>query len=91
MFVIRGEYFGRKHYGTIMGFMDLVQMFGLVLGPVFAGWVFDTIGSYRLAFISFAIAAAIAMMLMLIVRRPVPREARIMAQNGYHSGPTTVT
>ena len=72
MYAIRGEYFGRQHFGTIMGFMDLVQMFGIVLGPVFAGWIFDVTGSYRIAFISFAIAAATAMMLILIARRPVP-------------------
>ena len=71
MSTIRGEYFGRRHFGTIMGFMDLVQMFGIVLGPVFAGWVFDVTGSYRLAFIAFAIAAGIAMLLMLVARRPL--------------------
>jgi len=69
---IRAEYFGRQHFGTIMGFMDLAQMFGIVLGPVFAGWVFDVTGSYRIAFITFAIAAAIAMLLILFARRPSP-------------------
>lgn len=73
MNTIRGEYFGRQYFGTIMGLMNLVQMFGTVLGPLFAGWIFDTTGSYRLAFITFAIAAATAMMLTLMVRRPVPR------------------
>ncbi len=76
MYAIRGEYFGRQYFGTIMGFMDLFQMFGIVLGPVFAGWIFDITGSYRLAFITFAIIAAIAMMLMLIVRRPVPTQGQ---------------
>ncbi|UCG66172.1 MAG: MFS transporter [Deltaproteobacteria bacterium] len=72
MNAIRGEYFGRQYFGTISGFMDLVQMFGIVFGTVFAGWIFDVTGSYRLAFVSFAIAAAAAMMLMLIARCPVP-------------------
>ena len=72
MHTMRGDYFGRKSFGTIMGFMDLVQMFGIVLGPVFAGWIFDTTGDYRIAFITFAIVAAIAALLMLIARRPVP-------------------
>ena len=71
MYAIRGEYFGRQYFGTIMGFMDLVQMFGAVLGPVFAGWVFDVTGSYQLAFVVFAIASALATVLMLIARRPV--------------------
>ncbi len=68
---IRGEYFGRQHFGTIMGWMDFVQMFGIVLGPVFAGWIFDVTGSYKIAFITFAIASAIAIVLILIIRRPV--------------------
>ena len=70
--VIRAEYFGRQHFGTIMGLMDLAQVFGVILGPVFAGRVFDVTGSYRLAFITFAVVSAIAMMLILMIRRPAP-------------------
>ena len=70
MQAIRAEYFGRQYFGSIMGFMDLAQIFGLTLGPVFAGLMYDATGSYRLAFITFAITAAVAMMLMLIARRP---------------------
>jgi cyanate permease len=65
-----------------MGFMDLAQIFGLTLGPVFAGLMYDVTGSYRLAFIAFAVTAAIAMMLMLIARRPAntPSEATVISQ-----------
>ena len=71
MFAIRGEYFGRRYFGTIMGFMDLVQMVGSILGPIFAGWIFDVTSSYRLAFVSFAVAATLATALMLTVKRPL--------------------
>jgi MFS family permease len=71
MMALRAEYFGRRNYGTISGFMDIFQAFGLILGPVFAGWIFDVTGSYWAAFISFGVIAAIGMVLMLIVRRPV--------------------
>ncbi|MFC1983184.1 MFS transporter [Chloroflexota bacterium] len=73
MMTIRGEYFGRRHYGTISGFMDIFQAFGLVLGPVFAGWIFDVTGSYWIAFTACAVVAAIGMILMLIVKRPALR------------------
>ena len=75
IYAIRGEYFGRRHFGTISGFMDMLQVFGVVIGPVFAGWIFDTTGSYKIAFTSFAVAAAIATMLILMARRPalIPR------------------
>ena len=82
MQAIRAEYFGRQYFGSIMGFMDLAQIFGLTLGPVFAGLMYDVTGSYRLAFIAFAVTAAVAMMLMLIARRPdnTPSESTVISQ-----------
>ncbi|MFC1983186.1 MFS transporter [Chloroflexota bacterium] len=73
MMALRGEYFGRLYFGTIMGFMNLIQMFGTVLGPLFAGWIFDVTGSYWIAFTTCAAFAAIGMILMLIVKRPALR------------------
>lgn len=70
MYAIRGEFFGRQHFGTISGFMDFAQMWGIVLGPTFAGWIFDVTGSYGVAFTSFAIASAIATILVLFTQRP---------------------
>lgn len=70
MYAIRGEFFGRQHFGTISGFMDFAQMWGIVSGPTFAGWIFDVTGSYGIAFTSFAIASAIATILVLFTQRP---------------------
>jgi MFS family permease len=71
----RGAYFGRRSFGTISGTMDFVQMFGLVLGPVYAGLVFDITESYTMAFNSFAISAAAAGVLMFFLRPPRRVEA----------------
>ena len=71
MSVLRAEYFGRKAFGTISGMMDFVQMFGLVLGPIFAGFIFDTTNSYYIAFVTFAIAAACAGTVMIFLKPPV--------------------
>lgn len=70
MSVVRADYFGRRAFGTISGLMDAVQMFGLVLGPVFAGWVYDKYESYYLAFMLFSVAGAIAAIMMIFVRPP---------------------
>lgn len=70
MFAIRGEYFGRTHFGTISGLMDMFQMIAVVAGPVFAGWMFDISGSYRVAFLLFATAAFLGLLIMLFLRRP---------------------
>ena len=66
----RGAYFGRRAFGTISGTMDFVQMFGLVLGPIYAGVVYDVTESYTIAFTSFAVSAAASSVLMFFLRPP---------------------
>ncbi len=70
MNAVRGAYFGRRAFGVISGSMDFVQMFGLVLGPVYAGLIFDQTGSYTIAFGSFAISAGLAGTVMFFLRPP---------------------
>ena len=61
---IRAEYFGRVALGKIQGFMNPVMMLAAAVGPIFAGYVFDTTGSYRISFtvtglLTFCAAAAV--------------------------------
>ncbi|MQF48577.1 MFS transporter [SAR202 cluster bacterium AC-647-N09_OGT_505m] len=70
MSIVRAEYFGRRAFGTISGMMNSVQMFGLVLGPVFAGFVYDVTESYYLAFMIFAVSGVLAAILMLFIKPP---------------------
>jgi len=70
MSIVRAEYFGRRAFGTISGMMDFVQMFGLVLGPVFAGFMYDVTQSYYLAFIVFAISGMLGAIIMVFLRPP---------------------
>jgi MFS family permease len=56
------EYFGRSSYGTILGFVAGMMMLGSVAGAPIAGWIFDTFGSYKtawLGFCAFSISAAV--------------------------------
>jgi len=48
------EYFGRTKFGTILGFMMGMIALGGIAGPLFAGWVFDSSGSYHAAWLTFA-------------------------------------
>ncbi|MFH0847270.1 MAG: MFS transporter [Chloroflexota bacterium] len=75
MQAIRGQYFGRRNFGTIMGFMNSITMIGTVAGPYFAGYTWDATGSYRRAFLVFAVAAAIAMMLALLTKPPLKKKS----------------
>ena len=47
---IRGDYFGRKNYGKIMGVSQVPMNVLLLIGPIFAGLMGDNTGSYTVAF-----------------------------------------
>ncbi len=64
------EYFGRKNFGTVQGFASTVQMVGNICGPLFAGFVFDVTGSYRIAFILYSAASVVALAMLFFVRKP---------------------
>ena len=70
MLVLRGRYFGRRSFATIGGFMAPVLTLGTITGPIYAGWFYDTTGSYRVAFMSFAGLMILALALLWILPRP---------------------
>ena len=67
---IRADYFGRKSFGTIMGFSSLVIMSGMIVGPTFAGVMYDRTGSYQLSFIVLAVFASLGAVLFAFARPP---------------------
>ncbi len=69
-FAIRADYFGRRSYATIQGFMSSVGLLGTVSGPIFTGFLYDALGSYTLAFLIQAGAGFFAAFLMLFARKP---------------------
>ena len=69
---IIGEYFGRKNYATIRGFNQLFHIPTTVIGPVFAGWVYDTTGSYNVAFSVFIVTMLIGVGFIFFAKKPIP-------------------
>ena len=67
---IKGDYFGRKSFGSILGLSGMVQMGGSMLGPIFAAYVFDTSGSYRIAFLTFAGLLIISAAMFMSLKKP---------------------
>ena len=57
---IVGAAFGRASFGRVLGAMRLPMSVIHLAGTPFAGWVFDTTGSYRWAFYTFLILYLIA-------------------------------
>jgi MFS family permease len=72
---LQAEYFGRRALGSIMGLTFFITSLGTVLGPVFAGWMYDVMESYRLAFVITAFISLAAIPLVLSMPRPVPQAA----------------
>ncbi len=72
--LILGRYFGRKAYGSIHGATNLFRAPVQFASPIFAGWIYDTYGSYMIAFITFAATVTLSTIVMLLARPPKPPE-----------------
>jgi sugar phosphate permease len=57
---LRGELFGRKRYATITGLLAPFRMIGSIIGPIAAGYIYDSYGSYKLAFQIFTVFALLS-------------------------------
>jgi MFS family permease len=78
--VMVAECFGVRHLARIYG-----ALMGGALGPIFAGAVFDRMGSYQMAFGTFAFVNLLALLALLGLRREVGRvgvPSSPMAQTG---------
>lgn len=64
------RYFGRKAIGSIRGIGTTLMTPVGIAAPVYAGWVYDTTGSYTTAFIVVAALLAFASVLMALALPP---------------------
>ncbi len=62
--------FGLASYGAILGMVNMVQSTGCAIGPLFAGYMFDTLGTYRLPFTVFLASYIPGIIAILVTRRP---------------------
>ncbi len=66
--LIVAEAFGVAHMAQIYGALMFALLPGGALGPIFAARLYDTLGSYQLAFTSFAVLNALSLGLLCFVR-----------------------
>ncbi len=66
----RGRYFGRKAFGSIHGSSQIFTTPVGVIAPIYAGWVYDTTGSYIAAFILLTRLLALSVVLMWLTFPP---------------------
>lgn len=71
---IRARFFGRKAMGTIIGTSMMFLTPVGVIAPIYAGWMYDTTGSYQTAFIIFAVLLYISAALLVVLHPPKPPE-----------------
>jgi len=62
--------FGRERFGAVLGLIRPAQFPIQILGVPFAGWVFDTTGSYDLSFQVFLGVYAVAAVAFVFYRKP---------------------
>ena len=61
------EYFGRRNFGTVLGFMLGIIALISMTGPPLAGWIFDTWGSYQGTWLGFAVLAFAGLIIMATI------------------------
>ena len=59
-------------FATIAGVQQSIVAIGTIIGPIFAGWVFDVSRSYEIAFISFIISVSIGAVICFFAKPPRP-------------------
>ncbi len=72
---VRARYFGRKAFGSISGSSALFMTPIGVAAPVYAGWAYDTTGSYITVFILFAGLLVLSAILASLTVPPKPPTA----------------
>lgn len=70
MMAIRADYFGRRHLGVIAGWSNGITIIGSVIGPVYAGVLYDQLGSYNFAFWTLGAATVVSTVFFIAARKP---------------------
>ena len=78
MMAIRADFYGRRYFGQIAGYSNVLVMLGPLIGPSFAGWMSDTYGDYSGAFLAIGVVVGVGSLLFLASRKP-PIPARLKA------------
>lgn len=67
------DYFGLKTFAAVQGLLWIGGTVSGIVGPLFAGWMFDITGTYRLAWVIMAALSGCGALVVLLVKPPVRR------------------
>jgi len=68
---LRGDYFGSRYFGSILGISSFPMIVGMTATPVLVGLAFDIQGTYRWAFLFTATTAYMGSVLIMFAGRPI--------------------
>ncbi|MGQ9571693.1 MAG: MFS transporter [Dehalococcoidia bacterium] len=74
---LQADYFGVRAFGAIQGLLFFIGTIGGVIGPVFAGAVYDAGRSYRPAFLLLGVIAMAGAAGLAMLKRPWQRTAEV--------------
>jgi len=72
---VMAEHFGRRAYGAITAAQGIVVAVPAAFGPLAAGWLYDRLGNYQLAFWLTALGFAAAAATVYLTPRPAGKSA----------------
>ena len=84
--LVWADYYGRQYLGRIRGVTLPAQITGQAMGPIFAGFLYDAIGSYQVPFSALGIGISVAAFVVLWATpptRPARSEEALELQTGY--------
>lgn len=65
-----GDFYGRKHFASIRGWIGMIQSFATMPAAVFTGWVYDQTHSYTAALLPFIVLYALGALVLLQASPP---------------------
>lgn len=68
--MLTASYFGRKHYGSVLGAFYVSFFAGSAAGPMIAGFAYDQVGSYHLVLLVIAVLCLISVPVITVIRKP---------------------
>lgn len=71
----RAECFGRESFAQVLGFSSMIVMFGMMSGPLVAGYLADRTGDYQLGFTILGVIALLGSLFFAFATKPAPPRA----------------
>ena len=73
---IRGDYFGRRAYATILGMSQIPMNITILMAPLLTGVYRDVWGSYNPPFLAMAVVSVLGGLMFLFSKNPMTQRSR---------------